>query len=134
MLIHIVGDIHQPLHVGYKSDQGGNTIRVSWFNDPSNLHSVWDSQLIDYQKLSYTEYAKAINFSTLEARQKLQSQALAEWFFDSYLVCEKIHREISHSQPRLGFEYNFQNIDILNRQLLKGGIRLAGLLNSLFEK
>jgi hypothetical protein len=134
MLIHIVGDIHQPLHVGYKSDQGGNTIRVSWFNDPANLHSVWDSYLIDFQKLSYTEYTKAINFSTPEFRQKLQSQSLADWFFDSYLVCEKIHKEISHSQPRLGFEYNFQNIDILNRQLLKGGIRLAGLLNSLFEK
>ena len=134
MLIHIVGDVHQPLHVGYKSDQGGNTIKISWFNEPGNLHSVWDSYLIDFQKLSYTEYTKAINFSTPQLRKKLQAQSIGDWFYDSYLICEKIHREIKHPQPRLGFEYNFHNIGTVNDQLLKGGIRLAGLLNSIFAK
>ncbi len=56
-LIHLVGDLHQPLHVGNGDDRGGNSVRLKWFGESTNLHSVWDSKLIDYQKLSYSEYA-----------------------------------------------------------------------------
>ena len=64
MLIHIVEDVHQPLHTGHTEDKGGNDIKVTWFNNNTNLHSVWDSQLIDFQQLSYTEYTAAINRAT----------------------------------------------------------------------
>ena len=64
MLIHLVGDIHQPMHTGRSDDQGGNKIKVMWFNEPKNLHQVWDDQLILFQQLSYTEYAAAINHTT----------------------------------------------------------------------
>src|ERR1700744_2043909 len=56
MLIHITEDVHQPFHTGHTSDKGGNDIKLTWFNKPTNLHSVWDSQLIEFQQLSYTEY------------------------------------------------------------------------------
>jgi len=64
-LVHFVGDIHQPLHVGRHDDQGGNTIQVQWFGAPSNLHKVWDEQLIEAQKLSFSEFAAShsIGFS-----------------------------------------------------------------------
>ena len=52
LLIHIAGDIHQPLHVGRLEDLGGNRIRVLWFGDSTNLHSVWDEKLIESQNLS----------------------------------------------------------------------------------
>ena len=68
LLVHIVGDIHQPLHVGRPDDRGGNGIKVNWFKDPTNLHSVWDSKLVDFQQLSYTEYAAAVNYSTKAQR------------------------------------------------------------------
>ena len=54
LLIHIVGDVHQPLHVGRPDDLGGNKIRVLWFNDPYNLHQIWDEVMFDFQQLSYT--------------------------------------------------------------------------------
>ena len=57
LLIHIAGDIHQPLHVGQFEDLGGNRIRLQWFSESTNLHSLWDEKLIEFQKLSYTEYA-----------------------------------------------------------------------------
>lgn len=57
MLIHIVGDVHQPMHTAHKEDKGGNDVKVFWFNQPTNLHAVWDSNLIEEQQLSYTEYA-----------------------------------------------------------------------------
>ena len=59
-IVHLIGDLHQPLHVGNGLDRGGNDVRLKWFNESTNLHSIWDSKLIDFQKLSYSEYANYI--------------------------------------------------------------------------
>lgn len=131
LLIHIVGDIHQPMHTGRLEDLGGNKIKVLWFNDEVNLHQIWDERLIDFQQLSYTEYAKAINFSTKEFRKELQNSPVSQWLYESYGVAEKIYADIKPGS-KLKYEYNYNWIDTLNIQLLKGGIRLAGLLNEIF--
>lgn len=133
LLIHITGDIHQPLHTGREEDQGGNRIKIFWFNEPTNLHSLWDEKLIDMQKLSYTEYSSAINHSHVQQRMVWQQQPLAEWFYESYLLADKIYKSITQPEPKLGYRYNYEYIDIVNTQLLKGGVRLAGLLNSIFK-
>jgi hypothetical protein len=132
LLIHIVGDIHQPLHVSPNGTSGGNDIRVTWFNEASNLHRVWDEQLISYQVLSYTEYVKAINHTTAEQRKTWQAQPMSQWIFDSYTISEQLHDEIKDQNPKLSYRYNFDHVQILNEQLLKGGVHLAGLLNSIF--
>jgi len=132
LLIHIAGDIHQPLHVGRLEDLGGNRIRVLWFSDSTNLHSVWDDKMIESQNLSYSEYVKAINHSTKDQRKQWQEQPMNEWFFESYQLAGKIYSGITQPHQRLSFRYNFDYIEILNGQLLKGGVRLAGLLNSIF--
>ena len=54
-IVHLVGDLHQPLHVGKCCDRGGNDVKVNWFGKPTNLHAVWDSQLVDEEQLSFTE-------------------------------------------------------------------------------
>ena len=132
ILIHLVGDIHQPLHAAKKGITGGNDIRVSWFSDNSNLHRVWDSDLIDHQQLSYTEYAMAINFVTPAQKASWQKQPLSEWLYESYTISLKLTDEIKTPNPRLGYEYNFKHLETINRQLLKGGVHLAGLLNQIF--
>lgn len=132
LLIHIVGDIHQPLHVGRFEDLGGNRIRVIWFGDSTNLHSVWDDRMIESQDLSYTEYVKAINYSTKAQRKQWQQQSLNEWFYESYQLAGAVYNSVRQPHQRLSFRYNFDHIAKLNEQLLKGGIRLAGLLNSIF--
>lgn len=132
LLIHFVGDLHQPLHVGGRpEDQGGNRVRVLWFSDSTNLHSVWDDKLPEYQKLSYTEWTKAINHTTRQQRAEWQKGPIAEWFYESYKIAQDIYAEIKPNQ-RLGYRYNFDHIDTINLQLLKGGVRLAGLLNEIF--
>jgi len=133
LLIHIVGDIHQPLHVGRLEDQGGNRIKVLWFRDSTNLHTVWDTQLINFQQLSYTEYAASINFTTKDQRSILQQQPLPEWFFESYQIADKIYGDIKQPNQKLDYAYNFKYVDTMNSQLLKGGVRLAGLLNEIFN-
>ncbi|MCY7293167.1 MAG: S1/P1 nuclease, partial [Ferruginibacter sp.] len=109
LLIHIVGDIHQPLHIGRFEDRGGNAIKVNWFKDPSNLHTVWDSKLIDFQQLSYTEYASSINYTTKALRKEWQAQPVADWIWQSYQQAEQIY---AYAKPdaNLSYEYNFKFI------------------------
>ena len=134
LLIHIVGDVHQPLHVGHPEDQGGNKIKVLWFSVSYNLHSVWDNQLINYQQLSYSEYAEAINHTTKEQRKEWQNEPLSTWFWESYRVAEKIYAEIKQPDQKLEYRYNYDWLGPMNEQLLKGGVHLAGLLNEIFKR
>jgi hypothetical protein len=131
LLIHIVGDVHQPFHAGRKGDRGGNDIKVNWFNDQSNLHRVWDEQLISYQELSYTEYTNVINFPTAQQKNNWQKDSIEKWLFESYTISEQLHDDVKPND-KLGFNYNFKHVKTLNEQLLKGGVRLAGLLNEIF--
>jgi hypothetical protein len=131
MLIHITEDVHQPMHVAHADDKGGNDFKVSWFNQPTNLHSVWDSQLIDYQQLSYTEYASAVNHATPAEIKEWQAAPISQWLFESNQIAEKLYTDIKPGD-NLSYKYNFTHIEVLNRQLLKGGIRLAGILNQIF--
>jgi hypothetical protein len=132
LLIHFVGDVHQPLHVGRREDEGGNRVKVSWFGTPTNLHAVWDEYLINFQQLSYTEYTAAINYTTLQQRQAWQKQPLSEWIFESYTIAQTLYAGITQPDQRLRYDYNFRHIATVNDRLLKGGVRLAGLLNSIF--
>jgi hypothetical protein len=133
LLIHFVGDLHQPLHVGGRAeDLGGNRVRVIWFNDSTNLHSLWDDKLPEYQKLSYTEWTNAISHTTKAQRSAWQKDPVAEWFYESYQIAQSIYAEIKQSNQRLSYRYNFDHLETINRQLLKAGVRLAGLLNEIF--
>lgn len=133
LLIHIVGDIHQPMHVSRAEDQGGNKIKVLWFNEPTNLHAVWDDKLIESHKLSYTEYSTSINHADKQQRKAWQTQLMSEWLFESYQAAEILYSGITQPDQKLGFRYNYDHIATLNNQLLKGGVRLAGLLNEIFK-
>lgn len=133
LLIHFVGDLHQPMHVGGRpEDLGGNRVRVIWFADSTNLHSIWDDKLPEYQKLSYSEWTKAINYTTKNQRLAWQKAPVKEWFFESYQIAQQIYAGITRPNQRLGFRYNFDHIETINQQLLKAGVRLAGLLNEIF--
>jgi hypothetical protein len=131
MLIHIIEDVHQPMHTAHTDDKGGNDFKVNWFNTPTNLHSIWDSQLIEFQQLSYTEYTTAINHTTLAQRNEWQKAPIAQWLYESNQIAEKLYTEIKPGDT-LNYKYNFTHIDTLNNQLLKAGVRLAGVLNQLF--
>lgn len=131
-LIHIIGDAHQPLHVGREEDLGGNKIQVEWFRDQTNLHSVWDTKLVDFQNYSYTEYAEVLDFHNKKFNQNLTEGNLNNWLFDSYQKSEIIYAN-AKSGDKLSYKYNYDNVSILEEQLLKGGLRLAKVLNEIFN-
>lgn len=131
MLIHITEDIHQPMHAAHSSDKGGNDVKLNWMGKPTNLHSLWDSELINFQDLSYTEYTAAINHTTPAERAQLQKAPITQWIFDSSVLSEKIYSD-TKPDANLSYNYNFKYISTINQQLVKGGVRLAGLLNEIF--
>lgn len=131
LLIHLVGDVHQPMHCGYEEDKGGNDVKVTWFNKRINLHSLWDSDLIEYQQLSYTEYANAINHPTTKQVKTWQMDDLSTWILESHNLSKELYKE-AETNTKYSFRYNFEHVDELNQRLLAGGVRLAGLLNEIF--
>lgn len=131
LLIHIVGDVHQPMHTAHTADKGGNDVKLFWFNKPTNLHALWDSDMIDDQQLSYTEYTAWVNHSTAAQRETLQHDDISKWLYETSQISEKLYAEIK-PEAHLSYRYTFDHIAIANQQLLKGGIRLAGILNELF--
>ena len=66
-IVHIVGDLHQPLHNGNGLDSGGNDVKVKFFGADVTLHSVWDEGLIELEKLSYTEWTEWLSAKITEA-------------------------------------------------------------------
>lgn len=132
-LVHFVGDLHQPLHVGRRADFGGNATKVFWFKDKeeTNLHSVWDSAMIDNEKLSFSEFAAFIDHPTLQELQTWQSSTPADWANESKAERDRVYQI---GDGKLSYEYVYQNIPLVKRRLLQGGVRLAGLLNSIFAQ
>ncbi|SMC34020.1 S1/P1 nuclease [Moheibacter sediminis] len=131
-LIHLIGDAHQPLHIGREEDLGGNKIQVEWFRDQTNLHSLWDTKLVDFQNYSYTEYAEVLDFHDKKFNQNLTHGNLNNWLFDSYQKAEIIYNN-AKSGDKLSYKYNYDNVSMLEEQLLKGGLRLAKVLNHVFD-
>lgn len=131
-LIHIIGDAYQPLHVGRAEDLGGNKVTVEWFGSKTNLHTVWDSKLVDFEKYSYTEYADVLNRLSKKEIKEVQDGSLENWIYDSYTVSNKIYSEVTKDE-NLKYRYQYLNKERVEQQLQKGGLRLSKVLNEIFK-
>ncbi len=129
ILVHLVGDIHQPLHVGRGNDRGGNDVRVMWFRTDSNLHRVWDSDMIDDTRLSYTELAESLIPPPDSLRKVWQSASVRDWAYESMRYRRQVY-DIGNA--RLGYAYAYKYFYIVRERLLQAGIRLAGILNKIY--
>jgi hypothetical protein len=131
-IIHIVGDLSQPLHNGNGTDQGGNDLKVAWFGKPTNLHSVWDSLLVDDEQLSFSEMAAWLNARITPAEVKAWSSPDPKvWMADSVTVRDQVYP--AGGDTALGYRYVYENTPRMKMQLEKGGVRLAAYLTSLFR-
>ncbi len=130
MLIHLVGDIHQPCHVGNGEDKGSNDVKVQWFGKSSNLHKVWDSEMIDGKDLSYTELAKAVDVSKIEKVAKWQNDPLDTWVREAIGLRSQVYD--FPEDKKLRYEYAYKNWDTVQERILKAGVRLAEVLNKIY--
>ncbi|MCM5661551.1 S1/P1 nuclease [Galbibacter mesophilus] len=131
MLIHLVGDLHQPLHVGRAEDKGGNDIQVRWFGDGSNLHRVWDSDMIDSYGMSYTELSENLPKYSKTQRKIIVNGSILDWAEESQNLAIKVY-ESAEVGEKLGYNYMYDHFSTVQEQLKKGGLRLAKILDDIF--
>jgi hypothetical protein len=146
---HLLGDLHQPLHVGNGLDAGGNFCRITYFGEKMNLHALWDDGMINSTRLSFTELATFLLDGLTPIRlQMLRSGNINVWAQESKDLRQQIYpqdpitpqsslgvpsyclRSPNPSDiPKLGYEYNYQFMSVVEERLLAAGIRLAAILN-----
>ena len=131
MLIHLVGDLHQPMHVGRLEDKGGNDIPLKWFGKSTNLHRLWDANLIDDYQMSYTELSADYPKLTKKEKQHIQEGTIYDWVEESQDLANELYGSVSEGE-KLGYAYRYKYMGVVRDQLLKGGLRLAKVLNELF--
>lgn len=146
-IVHLVGDLHQPLHVGKCCDRGGNDVKVSWFGKPTNLHSVWDSQMVDEEQLSFTELAAKLerHISPQDVVKWWDANPL-DWISESAEVRDTLYpspakpRKVENLKdeqpllPELSYSYVYKFTPLMEQRLSQGGVRLAAFLNAVFAE
>lgn len=130
MLTHLVGDIHQPLHVGNGEDRGGNSVKIKWFYDKSNLHRIWDSGMIDSKQLSYSEIAKMVDHPHENAIASIDNTDVNVWLKEAIELRPQVY-SFDKESTYLSYEYMYANWPIVKEQLNKAGRRLAAVLNEI---
>lgn len=138
-VVHFVGDIHQPLHTGRVEDNSGNKIPVKWLGLDTNLHSIWDSQMI------YLAYKNQFSDFTVD-----QSQAYAEALLTKYKdfkptpdLFVRYDDWMHESMVPRADAYNFKDeneqaytnrfIDIIDKRVYLAGLRIAFMIKRLVD-
>ena len=134
LTVHFLGDIHQPMHMGRASDRGGNNHMVRYFGGKSNLHGTWDSKLPESaHKWSYTEWVDNIDRAPdAEIAEILGGGTPASWGKETYETAVKVY-ESTPEDTNISYDYIAEWTPVIERQFLRAGLRLADLLNGIFD-
>ena len=133
LLVHLVGDLHQPLHIGRKEDKGGNTIQVQWHHRGTNLHHVWDEDMINQWDMSYKELADNAKTLTKQQIKEIQKGTVIDWINETRQLTIKVYGSAKKGD-KLSWKYSYNYFHpMLEPQLEKAGLRLAKILNELFS-
>jgi hypothetical protein len=129
VLFHLIGDLHQPLHVGYGLDKGGNDVEVSYNDKKTNLHSLWDSRIIESKGITLQDCLNSNAFSKKELR-KIKRINVIHWSKESRNLLDPIYNTGGNT---ISDEYATANVKLIEFQIHKAGIRLATVLEQAFK-
>ena len=135
MIVHMVGDLHCPMHAGRLSDRGGNKTKVKWFGQQTNIHSVWDSKMIESaRKWSYSGWVEQLDRTDKKFKKEVMRGTYEEWFNATVENAALIYKYVENlgDNPKLSYQFIYDFSPMLEQQLLLGGYRLAYVLNSIF--
>lgn len=134
-LVHLVGDLHQPMHTGRYEDYGGSKIQLKFkgrkgVETNTNLHVLWDSNLIDDFKMSFTEWSN--HLENKFRKKDIKQSTILEWTFESHWWARDIYK---NTQPNsyLSYDYIYKYQPVLEKRLYQAGKRLGNLLNEVFS-
>lgn len=133
IVIHLVGDMHQPMHMGHKSDLGGNRTQVRFFDSGTNLHSVWDTKLPEAaHKWTYTEWTDQLDRLPADRQAQITAGNIDDWAKESWRIASRLY-DAFPSGSRISYNEIAYWTPTVEQQLLRGGLRLAEILNSIFD-
>ena len=135
MIVHMVGDLHCPMHAGRLSDRGGNGFKLKWFGQNTSLHSLWDSKIVESARAwSYSEWAQHLDIVDKKFKKEVVKGDYEQWFTATVANAAKLYEfQESLTDDKMNpYQYVYDFSPMLEEQLLLGGLRLAHVLNSIF--
>jgi len=137
-LIHFVGDAHQPLHIGYIDDFGGNDVKCSFFGADTELHAVWDTNIIARYNSNISSFSQELQ-NLIKTNQTLipmytHTMNPVDWANESFdYVRDLVYTGVTGNYPALGQAYYQMSLPVVKERLTAAGIRLGYLVNSIFK-
>ena len=131
ILTHLVADIHQPLHCGFVKDKGGSQVKLRFFYKATDLHEVWDSEVLEYQGITAEDCLRLASQFTKRDIASYQRVDVLAWMEESRALLSYVY---DFKGNKLGDEYLEKVTPIIKMQLVKAGLRLASVLNQSFKK
>ena len=132
-LAHFIGDLHQPLHVSYQDDLGGNRTAVYFFGLPNNLHGVWDFALLKHAGYEDqpNKAQRLLSRITDLQRQQWQQDDVLGWANESADITAQIYQQY-RAGMLLDDTYVTEFQPVLELRIQQAAVRLAMLLDQLF--
>lgn len=140
-VVHFVGDIHQPLHAGRATDRGGNDIDVEFFGRERNIHSIWDSGIMQahddrawpfWVARLMSEIEREDRLAWLEGFDGVDTRNVGVWVGESKRLAME-HCYVLEPGDVVGAEYVESKIPVVEVRLKQGGVRLGAVLNELLD-
>lgn len=132
---HFIGDLHQPMHVSFADDLGGNRTQISYYGEPTNLHIMWDIYLLAQRGGEDVPAKVAELIQGVAALQPLDLTAdeVLSWANESAAITRRIYSQYREGQ-QLGEAYTVQWGPVLEQRMQQGAQRLAAVLDQLFAQ
>jgi len=133
--LHILGDLQQPLHAGYAEDRGGNAIAIVWQGENTNLHTLWDTRLLDFGGITEAAYVRRLH-NRLDHTPNSDVRGMErgdprDWLNESLRLLERIHAH-DDDGTTLETSYAAEFVPTVETQMIKGALRTAYYLNNVF--
>lgn len=138
-VVHFMGDLHQPMHAAggqvrnaetgqMEPDRGGNSVKVRYLGTETNLHSMWDSMLIEWGPDTIDAYVEHLLEIETRGRpvEELQRGTIVDWINESHYAA--VHESYDIGTGAIGARYAQKNIGVVYERLLRGGLRLRKVL------
>jgi hypothetical protein len=134
LLIHFVGDMHCPMHAGHASDRGGNGFPLEFHGEESNLHRLWDSQIVDAARPTWDAWEWALDADYKMSRRQRRAMTLSEpleWMEQTVALSHMLYIDTPRDQP-VSRGYIERHTPLIEQKFVEAGRRLARLLNDIF--
>ncbi len=130
--VHLYADRFCPMHVAHLDDKGGNAVKMKWFGQNTNLHSVWDGKIIDSKGFTYTEYANYLHNVYGSKKKEVMKMSDEETILQTYHLTDAIYQYHSTWNGN-AYHYSYYWMDEMEWQMYTAGVKLAQALNTIYK-